>query len=58
MRELVLLCPGALAEPLSDALLEGGALSVSVDDADSDTYEHADHYSDGDANKYPNLYTY
>jgi ribosomal protein L11 methyltransferase len=37
MRELVLLCPGALAEPLSDALLECGALSVSVEDADSDT---------------------
>jgi len=39
MRELVLLCPGALAEPLSDALLEAGALSVSVEDADSDTDE-------------------
>lgn len=37
MRELVLLCPGAFAEPLSDALLECGALSVSVEDADSDT---------------------
>ncbi|MEY3740281.1 MAG: hypothetical protein RLZZ192_957, partial [Pseudomonadota bacterium] len=37
MRELVLLCPGALAEPLSDALLEAGALSVSVEDADLDT---------------------
>ena len=39
MRELVLLCPGALAEPLSDALLESGALSVSVEDADLDTEE-------------------
>ncbi|MEI7568310.1 MAG: 50S ribosomal protein L11 methyltransferase [Alcaligenaceae bacterium] len=39
MRELVLLCPGTLAEPLSDALLEAGALSVSVEDADSDTDE-------------------
>jgi ribosomal protein L11 methyltransferase len=37
MRELVLLCPGAFAEPLSDALLDSGALSVSVEDADSDT---------------------
>ena len=37
MRELVLLCPGELAESLSDALLEAGALSVSVEDADSDT---------------------
>jgi ribosomal protein L11 methyltransferase len=37
MRELVLLCPGALAEPLSDALLEAGALSISVEDADLDT---------------------
>lgn len=37
MRELVLLCPGALVEPLSDALLEAGALSVSVEDADLDT---------------------
>ncbi|MBZ1350418.1 50S ribosomal protein L11 methyltransferase [Alcaligenaceae bacterium LF4-65] len=37
MRELVLLCPGPLAEPLSDALLEAGALSVSVEDADLDT---------------------
>lgn len=39
MRELVLLCPGFLAEPLSDALLESGALSVSVEDADLDTDE-------------------
>ncbi len=37
MRELVLLCPGGLAESLSDALLEAGALSVSVEDADLDT---------------------
>lgn len=37
MRELVLLCPGALVEPLSDALLDAGALSVSVEDADLDT---------------------
>lgn len=37
MRELVLLCPGGLAEALSDALLDAGALSVSVEDADLDT---------------------
>jgi len=37
MRELVLLCPGDQAEALSDALLESGALSVSVEDADTDT---------------------
>lgn len=37
MRELVLLCPGSLAESLSDGLLESGALSVSVEDADLDT---------------------
>lgn len=37
MRELVLLCPGELAESLSDAFLEVGALSVSVEDADLDT---------------------
>lgn len=39
MRELVLLCSGVLAESLSDALLACGALSVSVEDADSDTDE-------------------
>src|SRR5690606_1663554 len=37
MRELVLLCPGDQADVLSDALLDAGALSVSVEDADSDT---------------------
>jgi len=37
MRELVLLCPGTQADALSDALLEAGALSVSVEDADVDT---------------------
>jgi ribosomal protein L11 methyltransferase len=39
MRELVLICPEARAEVLSDVLLEAGALSVSVEDADSDTSE-------------------
>jgi len=37
MRELVLHCPEAQAEALSDALLEAGVLSVSVEDADRDT---------------------
>ena len=37
MRELLLLCPGIQADALSDALLEAGALSVSVEDADVDT---------------------
>ncbi|MFA5489012.1 MAG: 50S ribosomal protein L11 methyltransferase [Candidimonas sp.] len=39
MRELVLLCPEAQAEALSDAMLEAGVLSVSVEDADGDTAE-------------------
>jgi len=37
MRELVLHCLEAQAETLSDALLEAGVLSVSVEDADRDT---------------------
>lgn len=37
MRELLIQCPEAQAEALSDALLEAGALSVSVEDADRDT---------------------
>ncbi len=37
MRELVLICPEERAEALSDALIEAGVLSVSVEDADSDT---------------------
>jgi|SRR5690606_13444752 len=37
MRELVLTCPEAQAEALSDILLEAGVLSVSVEDADGDT---------------------
>ena len=39
MRELVLNCTEDQAEAWSDALLEAGALSVSVEDADGDT-EH------------------
>jgi ribosomal protein L11 methyltransferase len=42
MRELVLICAEAQAEALADALLDAGVLSVSVEDADSDTEnEHA-----------------
>lgn len=42
MRELVLECTEQQAESLSDALLELGVLSVSVEDADEDTeYEQA-----------------
>ena len=37
MRELVLLCPGTSAEAISDALIDAGVLSVSVEDADIDT---------------------
>ena len=37
MRELVLLCPGTSAEAISDALMDAGVLSVSVEDADLDT---------------------
>ncbi len=37
MRELVLDCPETQAEVLSDALLDAGALSVSVEDADEGT---------------------
>ena len=37
MRELVLHCREAQAEAFSDALLEAGALSVSVEDADEGT---------------------
>lgn len=37
MRELVFDCPEQLAESLSDALLDAGALSVSVEDADFGT---------------------
>lgn len=37
MRELVLICPEAQAEAYSDALLDAGVLSVTVEDADSDS---------------------
>jgi len=35
MRELILHCPGVMADALSDALLDAGVLCVSVEDADS-----------------------
>jgi ribosomal protein L11 methyltransferase len=37
VRELVLSCPGEWVDALSDALIEAGALSTSVEDADLDT---------------------
>lgn len=37
MRELILHCAGHLADDLTDALIEAGALSASVEDADLDT---------------------
>jgi ribosomal protein L11 methyltransferase len=37
MRELVLVCPESHAEVLSDALMDAGALSVTVEDADDGT---------------------
>lgn len=37
LRELTLIVPAHAAEPLSDALLDGGALSVTVEDAQADT---------------------
>jgi len=37
MRELILHCPGEMAEEVSEALLAAGCLSVSVADLDSDT---------------------
>lgn len=46
MRELVLICPEQEAEALSDALLMAGALSVSVEDADSDTVDEAPLYGE------------
>jgi len=39
LRELVLHCLGEQADPLTDALIEAGALCASVEDADFDTPE-------------------
>ena len=46
MRELVLHCPQAHAEALSDALLQAGALSISVEDADGDTQDEQPLYGE------------
>lgn len=46
MRELVLMCPEAEAEMLSDRLLEAGVLAVSVEDADSDTQNESPLYGE------------
>lgn len=46
MRELVLHCPQAHAEALSDALLQAGALSISVEDADSETLDEQPLYGE------------
>lgn len=46
MRELILMCPEPDAEALSDALIAAGALSVSVEDADSDTPQESPLYGE------------
>lgn len=46
MRELVLSCPEAEAESLSDILLDIGVLAVSVEDADSDTQSETPLYGE------------
>lgn len=46
MKELVLTCPEQYAEQLSDALLDVGALSVSVEDADFDTADEMPLYGE------------
>src|SRR5690606_15368486 len=46
MRELVLSCPEAEAESLSDILLDIGVLAVSVEDADSDTHTETPLYGE------------
>lgn len=46
MKELVLTCPEQYAEQLSDALLDVGALSVSVEDADLNTEDEMPLYGE------------
>ena len=46
MREIVFLCAEHEAEPISDALLELGVLSVSVEDADENTADEAPLYGE------------
>ena len=46
LRELTLIVPADAAEPLSDALLAAGALSVAVEDAQADTADEAPLYGE------------
>jgi ribosomal protein L11 methyltransferase len=46
LRELTLIVPANAAEPLSDALLAAGALSVAVEDAQADTADEAPLYGE------------
>jgi ribosomal protein L11 methyltransferase len=46
LRELTLIVPADAAEPLSDALLAAGALSVAVEDARADTADEAPLYGE------------
>ena len=46
MRELVIHCDQDIAEEISDFLMDQGALSVSVEDADRDTEEEQPLYGE------------
>jgi ribosomal protein L11 methyltransferase len=46
LREITLLADATSADALSDALLDGGALSVSVEDADADTADEEPLYGE------------
>lgn len=46
LRELTLIVPAEAAEPLSDALLAAGALSVAVEDAQADTADESPLYGE------------
>jgi len=46
LREITLLADAVSADALSDALLEGGALSVSIEDADADTADEQPLYGE------------
>ena len=46
LREITLLADAVSAEALSDALLEGGALAVSIEDADADTADEQPLYGE------------
>ncbi len=47
-RSLELMVAGELAQPLSDALLEAGALSVSIEDADAGTLDEQPRFGEPD----------